>query len=80
MGRYTKAELTEVNPETLLVTLKVKIEGETELPIWKDDLKIEAALALLETVDRSHFVEKELTQKFEEYMVDLKFMLEVIED
>ncbi|RKL66082.1 hypothetical protein CR203_17475 [Salipaludibacillus neizhouensis] len=80
MGRYTKSELTEVNPETLMVTLKVKIEGETEIPTWKDDLKIKAALALLETVDRSHFAEKDLVHKFEESIIDLKLMVETLED
>lgn len=80
MKKYTELELTEMNPITREVALKITIEGETAYPLWKHDLRIEAALALLETIDRHHFVERGKVEEFEEYIKNLKDSIEMIED
>ncbi|WP_280771221.1 hypothetical protein [Salipaludibacillus daqingensis] len=78
MGEFTTFELTEMDPTSGEVTLHIKMEGETNLPVWKHDLKLDAALALLETVDRHHFIECSRIHEFEEYMEELKDIIEMM--
>lgn len=52
--RVLKSESTDLQTGE---TLKVTVEGTTAMPFWKHDLKLQAALELLETVDRKHFME-----------------------
>lgn len=38
-------------------TLKLTIEGESNMPFWNHDLKVKAILALLNTIDIKHYHE-----------------------
>lgn len=51
--------------------LKITIEGTTEIPFWEHDLKLEAAIALLSTVDTKHFIEDGKYELLEKYTKEL---------
>lgn len=38
-------------------TVKVTIEGESQMPFWNDDLKVTAILSLLNSIDIKHYHE-----------------------
>lgn len=38
-------------------TLKVTIEGESDMPFWNHDLKVKAIIALLGSIDIKHYHE-----------------------
>lgn len=38
-------------------TVKVAIEGESQMPFWNDDLKVTAILSLLNFIDIKHYHE-----------------------
>ncbi|GAB6422905.1 hypothetical protein bcgnr5372_26850 [Bacillus luti] len=55
--------------------LKISITGPTKIPFWKHDLKIEAAIALLETVDFKDFAENNEADLFFDKMEELQELL-----
>lgn len=60
--------------------LKVKIEGKTEMPFWKHDLKLEAVKALLETVDKKDFYEADKQEEFHKLIEDIQKTLDFISE
>jgi hypothetical protein len=71
------AEKTEFTLSDNSVT--VAVQGETEMPFWKHDLKIKAALSLLSTVDKKDYYEDDKHQEFHESIVALRELLDRIE-
>ncbi|WP_026701685.1 hypothetical protein [Salibacterium aidingense] len=63
---YVKNRISSTDYETGQTTLRVEFEGETQMPESHDDLKVEAALALLESVDVKNYIEADLYTKAEE--------------
>ena len=63
--------------ETGETTLKVTIEGESNMPFWNHDLKVKAILALLESIDIKHYYEEnkqdEGFKSYEEIVKTAKF-------
>ncbi|MBM0064945.1 hypothetical protein [Alkalicoccobacillus gibsonii] len=61
MGKIEDLDLTSINPETGETTFSIKVKGESEMPFWKHDLSIKAAIKLLSTVNVKDFeTQKEL--------------------
>lgn len=59
--------------------LSVKVKGLSEMPFWNHDLKIEAALALLSTVDRKEFYEDNQEELFNDYMDQLRETMDYLQ-
>ncbi|GAB6456155.1 hypothetical protein bcgnr5390_12190 [Bacillus luti] len=55
--------------------IKISITGPTKIPFWNHDLKIEAAIALLETVDFKDFAENNEADLFFDKMEELQELL-----
>ena len=53
-------------------TIKVTVEGETEIPFWKHDLKLRAAIGLLNTVDFKDFVNVNKEELYFKLMEELR--------
>ena len=53
-------------------TIKVTVEGETEIPFWKHDLKLKAAIGLIESVDYKDFANENKEDLYFELMEKLK--------
>jgi hypothetical protein len=47
--------------------VKVTVEGKTDMPFWKHDLKLKAALTLIQTVGYKDFFEDGKEDLLEEY-------------
>lgn len=58
--------------------LSVNIEGYSELKFWKHDLKIAAAIALLETVDLKDFHEAGKLEVYEKSLSELRKIVDRI--
>ena len=54
----------EQTGDSLEENLKIEIEGYSNMPFWRHDLKMKAAIALLEAVDYKDFIE---VGAYEEY-------------
>jgi hypothetical protein len=50
---------------------KISIEGKTEMPSFKHDLKLMAIIALLETVNFQDFIEPDQLEILDEYSTKL---------
>ena len=48
--------------------ITVTIEGNSSMPFWNHDLKFEAAIALLSTVDEKDFAEGDNHEDYYEYV------------
>ena len=48
--------------------IKVVYEGNSSMPFWNHDLKFEAAIALLTTVDEKDFAENGNWEQYHEYV------------
>jgi len=59
--------------------ISVSVKGLSEMPFWHHDLKIEAALALLSTVDRKEFYEDNQEDLFNNYMDQLREKMEYLQ-
>lgn len=60
------------------VKVKVTIEGKTEMPFWKHDLKLQAVKHLLETVDSKDFYEADKHMEFHQEIEEIKELLDAI--
>lgn len=60
--------------------LEISIKGSTDLPFWNHDLKFQAAVTLLETIDRKDFFEYNKGELFFEYLNELRDLLNALED
>lgn len=78
MKQQTEFKMSSIDPNN--GELEISIKGSTELPFWNHDLKFQAALALLETIDRKDFFENNEGKLFLEYMNELKGLLDALED
>lgn len=58
--------------------LKVDIQGQTDMPFWKHDLKLEAIKELLETIDKKDFYEANKHEKFQKHMEEVQELLNAI--
>lgn len=58
--------------------IKVSVEGETDMPFWKHDLKLEAVIALLESVDMKDFHEDNKYEEFNRYMSEIQELLDAV--
>lgn len=54
-NKFTKLKLNGYTEEDEKIT--IKIEGDSSMPFWNHDLKFEAVIALLSTVDEKDFAE-----------------------
>ncbi|OHX51667.1 hypothetical protein [Planococcus faecalis] len=57
------------------VAFKVTVEGESDMPFWKHDLKLDAVIALLNTVDVKDFFEDNKYEEFDKYMNEIQELL-----
>lgn len=73
--KFTVDGFTDEGDDKISVTVK----GVSEMPFWHHDLKIEAALALLETVDKKDFYEDNQEELFYKYMDRLREKLEFLQ-
>jgi len=49
-------------------TLKITIEGDSEMPFWNHDLKVKAAISLINSIDVKHYYEdNKVTEADESY-------------
>lgn len=49
-------------------TLKITIEGESEMPFWNHDLKVKAIISLINSIDIKHYYEdNKVTEADESY-------------
>ncbi|MFL9651890.1 hypothetical protein [Exiguobacterium chiriqhucha] len=60
------------------VTLKVDVEGESNMPFWNHDLKLDAVIALLESVDMKDFYEDNKHEEFNQYMNEIQELLDAV--
>ncbi|MGD6870913.1 hypothetical protein ACQCU1_01815 [Sutcliffiella horikoshii] len=60
------------------VTIKVDIKGQTDMPFWKHDLKLEAIKELLETIDKKDFYEANKHEEFQKHMEEVQELLNAI--
>lgn len=73
MDKKTDLTLSSYNENG--VALKVMVEGESDMPFWKHDLKLEAVIALLNTVDVKDFFEDNKYEEFDKYMNEIQELL-----
>lgn len=64
--KFTKLELNGYTEEDEKIA--IKIEGDSSMPFWHHDLKFEAAIALLSTVDEKDFAEDGKHDAYYEYV------------
>lgn len=60
------------------VELKVTIEGKTDMPFWKHDLKLKVVKSLLETIDKKDFYEADKDMEFYQEIEEIKELLDAI--
>lgn len=60
------------------IALKVTVEGESNMPFWKHDLKLKAVIALLDSVDIKDFFEENKYEEFNTYMTEIQETLDAI--
>lgn len=60
------------------IGLKVTVEGESNMPFWKHDLKLDAVIALLENVDMKEFHEDNKYEEFNRYMNEIQELLDAV--
>lgn len=48
--------------------IKISIEGNSTMPFWNHDLKFEAAISLLETVNEKDFDEDDMMEDYDKYV------------
>lgn len=58
------------------IALKVTVEGESNMPFWKHDLKLDAVIALLNAVDVKDFFEDNKYEEFDKYMNEIQELLD----
>ncbi|WP_370225356.1 hypothetical protein [Cytobacillus sp.] len=59
-------------------SVKVTIEGTTETPFWKPDLKMEVVKDLLETADKEEFFEDGIEEEFHLHIQEIRELLDAI--
>lgn len=57
--------------------IKGEIEGYSNMPYWNHDLKLEAILKLLNTVDQKDFIESQNYNQLDYYTKEIIKMIEV---
>jgi len=60
------------------VALKVTVEGKTDMPFWKHDLKLKVIKSLLETIDKKDFYEADKDMEFYQEIEEIKELLDAI--
>ncbi len=60
------------------VTLKVDIHGQTDMPFWKHDLKLEAIKAILDTIDKKDFYDSNKHEEFQKHLEEVQELLNAI--
>lgn len=76
MAKLTQATLEATNESGK--GIRVTIEGETDMPFWKHDLKLKAIKALLETVDMKDFYNEDKHEEFENHMNEIQEILDAV--
>jgi hypothetical protein len=56
--------------------VKVTVEGKTDMPFWNHDLKIKAAIALLETIDYKDYCNDGKENEFHQQLEELQEVIE----
>jgi len=64
--KFTKLKINGYNEEDEKIL--VEVEGDSSMPFWNHDLKFEAAIALLSTVDEKEFAEDGNHDAYYEYV------------
>lgn len=62
----------EINSHMNGEKVSINVKGKTEMPFWEHDLKIKAAIALLNTVDFKDFANENKYDEFEKLMDELR--------
>ncbi|MGG0664861.1 hypothetical protein ABE042_12190 [Viridibacillus arvi] len=57
MSEVTEFTIEQGSIQTGDRTVKVTVEGESNMPFWHHDLKVKAVLALLNSIDIKHYYE-----------------------
>lgn len=78
MNMAEKTNLTLESYDENGVALKVAVEGESNMPFWKHDLKLDAVIALLESVDMKDFHEDNKYEEFNQYMNEIQELLDAV--
>ncbi|MGN5650354.1 hypothetical protein [Bacillus sp. Brlt_9] len=60
--------------------LEIQVTGKSEMPFWNHDLKIDAALSLLSTVDYKDFAESNQYDLFNKKMKELQELIDCINE
>ena len=56
--------------------IKVAVEGQSDMPFWNHDLKLQAVLALLSTVDKKDFYDDDKADLADEYYTKIQEALD----
>lgn len=75
-----KKELSEIRSVSYLEDgekIEITVKGNSSMPFWKHDLKFEAAIALLETVDEKEFAEDDNWEGYHEYVAKVMEALHI---
>ncbi|MCG7317912.1 hypothetical protein [Brevibacillus laterosporus] len=70
MGKIEKINLVTMNPDGK-TELKVEVEGYSNMPFWNHDLKLKAALLLIQSTDYKEFVEDNKYEEMERFRDDI---------
>lgn len=76
MSERTKFKMESISEDGK--SLKVHIEGNTDMPFWKHDLKFETILSLLETIDIKDFYESDNVESFQNYVDEVQKLLDIV--
>lgn len=76
MAELTKSTLESYDENGRV--LKVTLEGETDMPFWEHDLKLEAVKALLDTVDGKDFYEDGKHEEFHKHLDEIQEILNAL--
>lgn len=66
MGKIEKFNLVTLDQDEKS-KLKVEVEGYSDMPFWNHDLKLKAALLLIQSTDYKHFMEDDKYEELERY-------------
>ncbi|MCT1390139.1 hypothetical protein ACPOM7_17535 [Peribacillus castrilensis] len=71
-------DMTTMDEKGKIIT-KVTVEGDTNMPSWNHDLKFKAVMSLLCSIDKKHFDEYDMGEKYYEYILELKELVHHLE-
>jgi len=76
MSEKTVLNMEATNEEG--VSLTIEIQGQSDIPFWKHDLKLEAIKALLNTIDMKDFYEVNKHEEFYKHLAEIQELLNAV--